>query len=147
MEFYKKPYIGLYEHNMDSKGRVMIPSELREQLGETFFITAGLDNCIFVFDKENFRNMDQHLREIPFNRKKERAFQRMFYAPAREVTLDKQGRILIPSHLRDHAHLDKNLVITGNSNRVEIWDKETRDKYLEEIEMDYEDLAEELEGL
>lgn len=143
----RKPYIGLYEHNMDSKGRVMIPAELREQLGETFYITSGLDNCIFVFDEENFREMDSHLRDLSINRKNERAFQRMFYAPARQVTLDSHGRILIPQHLREHANLKKNLVITGNANRVEIWDKETRDKYYEAMDMNFEDLAEELEGL
>lgn len=147
MENLRKPYIGLYEHNMDSKGRVMIPAELREQLGDSFYITAGLDNCIFVFDEESFQEMDRQLKDLPFNRKRERAFQRMFYAPARKVTLDKQGRILIPQHLRKHADLKKELVITGNSNRVEIWDKERRDEYLNEIEMDYEDLAEEIEGL
>lgn len=142
----KKPYIGLYEHSMDSKGRIMMPVELRERLGDRFYVTVGFDKCIFVFDEDTFAKMDDTFKNLSFNKKGERAFQRLFYSYAREVNCDKQGRVLLPQHLRKHANLNKDVVITGNSNRVEIWDLATREAYLDSLEMSYEDLAEEIEG-
>ena len=113
-------FIGEYQHTIDPKGRVILPAKFREELGEKFVVTKGLDNCLFVYPNEEWKNLEQKLRTLPLTSKEARAFIRFFFAGAAECEVDKQGRILIPSNLREHAKLDKELVIIGVSTRVEI---------------------------
>ena len=111
---------GEYRHNLDVKGRVSFPARLREELGNRFFVTRGLDNCLFVYSEREWTVLEQKIRELPLA--KARGLQRFFFAGAVDVEPDKQGRVLIPAHLREFAGLEKDVVIIGASTRAEIWD-------------------------
>ena len=114
--------IGSYQHNIDSKGRVIIPAKYREALGETFYITCGTDGCLFVLPEDQWIAIEEKINSMPITQAA--AFQRKFYASACEGFPDKQGRVLIPQNLRDFAKLTKDVTITGAGNRLEIWDTE-----------------------
>lgn len=116
-------FYGEYQHTLDQKGRIIIPSKFREELGDSFIITKGLDGCLFVYPTLEWSNIVEKLKALPFTDKDVRAFTRFFFSGASECELDKQGRILIPSNLRDYANLDKDLCIIGVSTKVEIWDR------------------------
>lgn len=113
--------MGTFHHNMDTKGRVHFPAKLREGLGDRFFITKGLDGCLFVYPEDEWEVLGAKIRAIPLS--KGRRLQRFFFSGATDAEPDKQGRILIPQNLREYANLDKEVVVIGASNRAEIWDK------------------------
>lgn len=138
-------FIGEYNHTVDAKGRVSMPSKFRDDLGESFYITRGMEGCLFIYDQEEWKVMDEKLRTLKFTAKNARAFSRLFYAGAMEVNLDKQGRILIPPHLREFAALEKDVIIIGVSSRIEVWSKAKWEEYLEADSMNYDDLAEKLD--
>lgn len=117
--------IGEFEHNIDPKGRVIIPAKFRDDLGADFILTKGLDNCLFIYSKEEWSVLEKKIKALPMS--KARDLQRFFFSGACDVELDKQFRILIPSNLRGYARLEKEIVIVGASNRVEIWDKQSWD--------------------
>ncbi len=121
-------FCGEYQHTLDTKGRAIVPSKFREELGEKFIITKGLDDCLFGYSLPEFEGIAQKLRQLPFTDTDVRAFVRFFFAGAAECEMDKQGRILIPQNLRDYAGLDKDICIIGVSTRIEIWDKDKWDK-------------------
>lgn len=114
--------IGTFEHNIDDKGRVFIPARFREDLGERFIVTQGLDGCLFVYSQIEWNVLEQKVRSLPLS--KSRNLQRYFFASAAPVEPDKQGRILLPANLRSFASLTHDVMIIGSSNRVEIWDKQ-----------------------
>ncbi len=116
--------IGEYEHSLDAKGRLIMPAKLREDIGEKFIITKGLDGCLFAFSLEEWKNFEQKLRTLPISNKDARAFSRFFFAGAIDCEIDKQGRFLITSNLREFAKLEKEIVIVGMDSRIEIWSKE-----------------------
>lgn len=122
-------FYGEYQHTVDPKGRVIIPSKFREGLGEKFIITKGLDSCLFVYSYTEWSNLENKLKSLPFTDKDVRAFVRFFFAGANECEVDKQGRILIPQNLREYAGLNKDIYIIGVSARVEIWDKQRYEEY------------------
>ena len=122
-------FIGEYQHSIDPKGRVIIPSKFREGLGERFIVTKGLDECLFAYSCEEWSNIEAKLKTLPFTDKDVRAFVRFFFAGAAECESDKQGRILIPQNLRDHAGLTKDIYVIGVSSRVELWDKHKWENY------------------
>jgi MraZ protein len=130
---------------LDQKGRLIIPSKFREILGGSFVLTKGLDACLFVYPKDEWAVLEQKLKALPFTQKDARAFIRFFFAGAVEVEMDKQGRILIPPQLREHAHIDKDVVVIGVSNRVEIWSQEQWESYSNDAAVSYEDIAEKLD--
>ncbi|MGF7058802.1 division/cell wall cluster transcriptional repressor MraZ [Brassicibacter mesophilus] len=140
-------FIGEYQHSLDNKGRIIIPSKFREELGDTFIMTKGLDNCLFVYPKDEWKVLEDKLKLLPLTRKDARAFVRFFFAGATECELDKQGRILIPSNLREHSKLEKDAVIIGVSNRVEVWSKEQWDSYNDDDDLSYENIAEKMAEL
>lgn len=111
--------IGEYQHNIDAKGRVAVPSKFRDDLGALFYITKGLDNCLFVLPNDEWNRLVEKIKALPIS--KARGLQRFFFSGAAEVMPDKQGRILIPQQLREHAGLDKEVTFIGASSRVEIW--------------------------
>ena len=113
--------MGSYNHNIDVKGRMNFPTKLRELLGISFIITKGLDECLFVYSTEEWAVLEEKIKAIPLS--KGRVLQRFFFSGACEVEADKQGRILIPQHLREYAGLEKDIIVIGASNRAEIWDK------------------------
>ncbi|MFZ5965856.1 MAG: division/cell wall cluster transcriptional repressor MraZ [Bacillota bacterium] len=140
-------FIGEFFHTIDAKGRVIIPSRFRDELGDKFIATKGLDNCLFVYPQEEWKNFENKLKQLPLTSRDARAFVRMFFAGATECELDKQGRITLPPNLREHAKLDKDLIIIGVSTRVEIWSKEEWDQYNEAANLSYDDIAEKMAQL
>ena len=139
--------IGEYSHSMDAKGRVFIPAKFREELGETFVVTKGLDGCLFVFSDEEWKAFEIKLKSLPLTNKNARQFARFFVAGATPCELDKQGRILLPATLREFAGLEKDVVLTGMLNRIEIWSKEkwNENNSLDDVAMD--EIAEQMTDL
>ena len=115
--------IGEYEHNLDSKGRVAVPTKFKKDLGGCFYVTKGLDGCLFVLSKGEWALLEEKIKNMPIS--KVRVLQRFFFSGASQVELDKQGRILIPVNLRKYANLEKNVTFIGVSSRAEIWNSET----------------------
>lgn len=122
---------GQYTHSIDAKGRVNFPAKLREELGERFIITRGLDNCLFVYSVDEWDQLAAKLHELPIS--KSAPLNRFFFAGAAEAEPDKQGRVLLPAHLREYAGLDRDVTIAGVSNRAEIWDSERWEKQNEQL--------------
>lgn len=135
--------IGEYQHNIDAKGRVAVPSKFRDDLGTLFYITKGLDNCLFVLPQDEWDRLVEKIKTLPIS--KARGLQRFFFSGAAEVAPDKQGRILIPQQLREHAQLDKEVTFIGTSSRVEIWNSS---KWVEfNSELTQESIAEAMDML
>ena len=111
--------IGEYQHNIDAKGRVIVPARFREDLGERFYVTKGLDHCLFVLPPTEWTKLQEKIMAMPMG--KARGIQRFFFSGAAEVEPDKQGRILLPAELRAYAGLEKDVTIIGNRNHAEIW--------------------------
>ena len=128
--------IGEYEHTIDAKGRLSMPSKLRRDMGEAFIVTKGLDGCLFAFSQDEWKNFETKLKSLPLSDKNARNFVRFFLAGATECEIDKQGRFLIPSNLRTAANLEKEAVIIGVGTRLEIWNKDTWTSKDEEISAD-----------
>ena len=120
-------FMGEYNHTIDTKGRLIIPSKFREALGDTFVVTKGLDGCLFVYDNEEWSAFEEKLKALPITNKEARQFVRFFLAGAAEVEVDKQGRILVPNILREFAQISKDVVLIGVASRIEIWSKERFD--------------------
>ena len=119
-------FMGEYNHGLDAKGRIIVPAKFRESLGEEFVVTMGLDGCLFVYPDEEWNRFVNDLKSLPGS-KEARQLQRYFMAGAASCEVDKQGRILIPQKLREHAGLEKDVVFVGVMNKIEIWSKERWD--------------------
>ena len=128
-------FMGEYNHVIDAKGRLIIPARFRELLGEEFILTKGLDGCLSIYPMDAWEAFETKLRALPLTNKNARTFTRFFVAGATNCELDKQGRILVPQTLREFAGLEKEVVLTGNLDRIEIWSKE---KWSENC--DYDDM-------
>ena len=137
-------FLGEFIHSLDDKSRVTIPAKFREGLGDRFIITRGLDNCLFVYPMNEWAIMEEKLKRLPFTKSDARAFVRFLFSGATECELDKQGRILIPSNLRDFANINKEAIIIGVSNRVEVWSKENWEKYSLDAEKSFDEIAEKI---
>lgn len=135
-------FIGEYEHSVDVKGRVIMPSKLREDIGEKFIVTKGLDKCLFAYSKSEWKNFEEKLKTLPLTNKNARDFVRFFLSGAIECEIDKQGRFLIPSNLRGYANIDKEIVIIGVGNRVEIWNREAWTSYSSDENISADEIAE-----
>lgn len=117
-------FMGEYNHTIDAKGRLIIPARFRELLGEEFILTKGLDGCLSIYPMDAWEAFETKLRALPLTNKNARTFTRFFVAGATNCELDRQGRVLVPQPLREFAGLEKEVVLTGNLNRIEIWSKE-----------------------
>jgi MraZ protein len=137
-------FMGEFQHSIDEKGRIIIPAKFRELLGTSFVVTRGLDHCLFVYPMEEWSLLEQKLKSLPLMKADARAFSRFFFSGATEVEWDKQGRVNLPSNLRQYAKLEKECVIIGVSNRVEIWSKETWAEYYDTSEQSFNEIAEKL---
>ena len=133
--------IGEFEHSLDAKGRLIMPAKLREAIGDKFVVTKGLDGCLFAFSIEEWSNFEEKLKSLPLSNRNSREFTRFFLSGATECEIDKQGRFLIPTNLRETATLQKEVVIIGVGTRIEIWDKEKWNSYNDE-NISVEDIAE-----
>lgn len=140
-------FIGEFNHSIDTKGRINIPSKFREKLGEIFYITKGLDECLFVFPEDEWRVFENKLKTLPLTNKEARAFVRLFFAGATDVTFDKQGRITIPQTLREHAKILKDATVIGVGTRLEIWSQDNWEKYNNPDNLSYDDIAEHMADL
>lgn len=138
---------GEFNHNIDAKGRLIIPSKFREILGEDFVITKGLDGCLFLYPNNEWKTFEDKLRTLPLTNKSARTFARFFLGSVDDGGLDKQGRVLISSPLRAFAGLEKEVVLVGMLNRVEIWDKAKWDENNAVVEEDMDNIASQMEEL
>ncbi len=136
--------MGEHQHSIDDKGRLIIPAKFRDELGSTFIVTRGLDNCLFVYPMSEWSVLEQKLKALPLMKSDARAFTRFFFSGATECELDKQGRVNLPKHLCEYAKLDKDCMVLGVSSRVEIWSKETWSGYYEQSEQAFNEIAEKL---
>jgi len=140
-------FIGEYRHSLDSKNRLIMPAKFRDELGQTFVMTKGLDNCLFIYSAEEWKIIENKLKSLPMTNKDARAFVRFFFAGATECEIDKQGRVLIPSNLKEFARIDKDVVIIGVSTRLEIWSVDEWNKFNNDANISYEDVAEKMSQL
>ncbi len=120
-------FMGTYDHSIDTKGRVIVPAKFREALGDSFVVTLGLDGCLFVYPNEEWEDFVNQLKELPGS-KEARKLQRYFMAGAAPCDVDKQGRVLIPSNLREKAGLEKDIVFVGVMSKIEIWSRQRWDE-------------------
>ncbi|MBI3999451.1 MAG: division/cell wall cluster transcriptional repressor MraZ [Candidatus Omnitrophica bacterium] len=141
-------FYGQYEHSLDAKDRVIIPSKFREifkeNYAEKFFITRGLDRCLFVFTEEEWKSQERKFKDMSFTKEDARKFNRLYFSGACEALCDKQGRILIPDYLKSYAEIKQDVVIIGVSDRIEIWAKEKWDQFFKGNLGSFEALAEKL---
>ncbi len=137
-------FIGEYHHSIDEKGRLIIPAKFRDELGNNFIITRGIDNCLFVYSNESWDKICNKLNSLPFTKKDARVFNRFFMSGATNVELDKQGRANISSPLIDYAHLSKECVIIGTGDRLEIWSQDDWDSFFDSNKDSMSDIAENL---
>lgn len=136
--------MGEYHHTIDDKGRIIIPSKFREELGSEFIVTRGLEECLFVYSKDKWNSIMEQLNKIPFTKKDARSFMRFFLSGATAMEFDKQGRINITSPLISYANLEKDCVIVGVGDRLEIWSEEKWNNFYEGNKDELSDIAENL---
>ncbi len=137
-------FIGEYSHTIDEKRRLAIPAKFRKEIGKNAVITRGLDNCLFVFPREEWDKLAKKLGELPLGQRDARGFIRVMLAGAMDVTFDRLGRLLVPDYLKNYASLSKQVVVTGVFNRLEIWDEAKWNEYKDKMEKDVSDMAERL---
>ncbi len=139
-------FYGEYEHAMDRKGRLIIPSKFREVFKENyverFFVTRGLDTCLFVFAEDEWKKQEGRFRTLSFTNREARQFNRIFFSGACEVTCDRQGRILVPQYLKDFARIKSDVMIVGVSSRMEIWAKDQWQEFYSNTKDSFEKIAE-----
>ncbi len=140
-------FMGEYQHSLDAKGRIIVPAKFRDELGDRFVVTRGLDNCLFVYPRCEWEALEAKLKALPLTKGDARRFVRFLFSGATECEVDKQGRINLPQNLREYAGLDKEVIVIGVSNRVELWSQARWVTYMQEAEDSYEDIAEDIEGL
>lgn len=145
--FHKTMFIGEYSHNLDEKGRLAVPKKFRSTLSKGGVVTRGLDNCLFLYTKQEWAKLAEKLANLPFAQANTRAFARLMLAGAMDVALDKQGRIILPEYLRSFAHLKKETIVAGLYNRLEIWDKATWENYTAQNEKESGKIAEQMAEL
>ncbi len=134
--------IGEYEHSLDVKGRLILPAKIREDMGDKFIVTKGLDGCLFGFSQTEWLSFEEKLKTLPLTNKNARDFVRFFLSGATECEIDKQGRFLIASNLREYASLEKDAVIIGVGTRIEIWNKEKWKSYNSDENISADEIAE-----
>ncbi|MBN6887056.1 transcriptional regulator MraZ [Cytobacillus horneckiae] len=139
-------FMGEYHHNVDTKGRLIVPAKFRESLGETFVLTRGLDQCLFGYPMSEWKELEEKLKALPLTKKDARSFTRFFFSGATECEIDKQGRVNITSPLLQYAKLEKECVVLGVSNRIEIWSRNLWEEYFAESEESFAEIAENMIG-
>jgi MraZ protein len=137
-------FIGEYNHTIDEKGRLAVPIKFRAKLAKGAVVTRGLDNCLFLYTGTEWKDLAERLSKLPISKANTRAFARLMLAGAMDVSLDKQGRIILPDYLRKYAGMKKNVVVAGLYNRLEIWDEAKWEIYKNGTEKSSGDIAEQL---
>jgi len=134
-------FMGEFQHSLDDKARITIPAKFREGLGASFVMTRGLDQCLFVYPREDWGVLEEKLRSMPLARGDARQFIRLFFSGAAECDLDKQGRVVVPANLREYGGISQECVVIGVGNRMEIWDVERWQQYSSAAAASFGDLA------
>jgi MraZ protein len=137
-------FIGEYIHNLDEKGRLAVPKKFRNDLSKGAVVTKGLDNCLFIYTKNEWEKLAQKLAGLPFAQANTRAFARLMLAGAMDVDIDKQGRIILPSYLREFAGIKKDVVVAGLYSRLELWDSKKWELYKKRTEKESNKIAEQM---
>jgi MraZ protein len=141
-------FYGEFEHTLDRKGRLIVPSKFREAIKEAYaeklYITRGLDKCLFVFTEEEWKVQESKFRSMPFTKSEYRKFNRIFFSGALDVIPDKQGRILLPAYLKEYAQIKKDVIFIGVSNRIEIWSKDLWRDFYGSSKESFEEISENL---
>jgi MraZ protein len=141
-------FYGEFLHSIDRKGRLILPSKFREvakaNFIEKFFVTRGLDKCLFMFSEEEWRSQETKFKSMPFTKQESRIFNRIYFSGAVDVVPDRQGRILLPQFQKDYAQIKKEVVIVGVSNRIEIWGAESWKEFYGSWKQSFEEIAEKL---
>ena len=137
-------FIGEYNHSVDVKNRLALPSKFRKDLGKKVVVTRGLDKCLFVYPMDAWQELAQKLGTMPIGEASTRSFVRLMLAGATDVSSDAQGRVRIPDYLKEYAHIKKDVVVAGLFNRLEIWDEKKWDKYKTAAEKNTDEIAENL---
>ncbi len=141
-------FYGEYQHSIDKKGRVIIPSRFRDVMKahfvERFYITRGLDKCLFMFPEDEWRKQEQNFKSMPFTKKDAREFTRILFSGAYEITCDAQGRIVLPQALKEHAEIERDIVVVGVSNRIEIWARKHWEAFCRDTKDSFEHIAEKI---
>jgi len=141
-------FYGEYYHQIDRKGRLILPSKVREtaknNFVDKFFITRGLDTCLFMFSEDEWKSQEQKFKSVPFTKSDARKFNRLYFSGAAELTYDKQGRILIPQYLKEFAKIKRDVVIIGVSNRLEVWSKDIWTEFYGTSRDAFEEISEKL---
>lgn len=140
-------FIGEYQHNLDSKGRIIIPSKFREELHTTFILAKGFDGCLTIYSLQQWEKMFEEISKLPTTKKAARLYVRTLTSTATECTLDNQGRIQVPSFLSKPANITKECVVLGANDHIEIWDRETWNNYYTDASNNFEEVAENLSEL
>ena len=144
-------FYGEYIHGIDKKGRIILPSRFRDAAKENnierFFVTRGLDKCIFMFSEHEWRVQEQKFKNLSFTKQEARTFNRMFFSGAVDVIPDGQGRFIVPQYLKEFASISKEVVIIGVSNRIEIWDSPTWENFFNQSNSVFEQTAEKMMDL
>lgn len=135
-------FMGEYKHNTDEKGRMIMPAKFRDSLGESFVVTRGLDQCLFVYPLTEWHILEEKIKKLPLTKKDARAFTRFFFSGATECEIDKQGRINLPAPLLKYAQIEKACAVIGVSNRVEIWSEANWEEYMDESESTFTEITE-----
>lgn len=143
-EKYFFMFIGEYRHTIDTKKRIAVPSRFREFFNGRAVVTRGLDNCLFLYTLEEWNKLAEKLNQLPVGQSSTRSFVRLMLAGASEAEIDKQGRVLVPDYLKKYAQLEKNIIIAGLYNRLEIWNEDNWDKYKFGAEKNTQEIAEKL---
>ena len=140
-------FIGEYRHSIDKKGRLAVPAKFRAKLRKGAVITKGLDNCLFLYTRDEWEKLAEKLASLPLSQSNTRAFARLMLAGAMDVRLDSQNRVVLPEYLRKFATLDRVTVLAGLYNRLEIWDEALWEKYKSGTEKQTNEIAEQLGDL
>ncbi|MFM8843675.1 MAG: division/cell wall cluster transcriptional repressor MraZ [Actinomycetota bacterium] len=137
-------FLGTHEPRLDEKGRLILPAKFRDDLSKGLVITKGQERCLYVFPATEFARITEQLRQTPLTAKAARDYMRVMFAGAHDEIPDKQGRVTIPSGLRDYAKLEKECVVIGANTLVEIWDSSSWKNYLKDREKNFADVSEEV---
>ena len=140
-------FFGRFEHTIDEKGRLTIPSKHRDSLGDGLVITRGIDRCLYIFPLEEWEDLSHKIRQLPMTDLDSRAFVRFLFSEASDAIPDRQGRVVIPGHLREYACLGSDVVVAGSFNHLEVWDRDAYQEVNSKIESDPQGVAQRITGL
>lgn len=136
-------FLGEFTHKLDSKNRIMIPSEFRDDLSENFYITKGPEKSLVIYTEEEFIKQSERLDRLEVQNKKNRAIKRLFFSSTVKANLDKQGRVLLNKNLRDYSEIKEEAMIIGNNSTIELWDRDNWKAYIDEVEVNLSDIMDE----